>query len=312
MFLVISVILPTHNREAELMRAVRSVYRQTELPNELIIVDDGSYRAVTTQIFANAPTDLKCILLRNETPKGANFARNRGISHATSDWIMFLDDDDQFVAEKVEIIAAKIQHISDHVAVISHGAEIVMPDLNVSYMANTGYSDDLDLKRELLLRNVVGSTSFATVKRTSVISAGLFWCELPALQDNELWLRLALANAGFQYISKPLTIYDQSMSNSSITKSDVNYQKAYQMLDERYHELYNSLCLRDLKRLKLYRLRSRLHRALLNGNVKSAFLTQLKVLSTQPSVKNIIMALLCLVGSQAIYKARSLIGKIQH
>lgn len=307
--LMISVVIPTHNRASGLIRAVRSVYDQTELPDELIIVDDGSKYPVTKDIFFEAPKSLACTLLRNTTPRGANQARNRGINHAKSDWIMFLDDDDQFLPTKVQVINSQIQHSGKNLDVISHGAQIIMPELRLSYIANTGYGCDLDLKCELLLRNVIGSTSFVTIKKSSAISVGLFWQELPALQDNELWLRLAIWGGKFLYIDEALTIYDQSINSKSITKSDVNYHQAYQMISQRYQHNYAHLCQDDQKRLKLYRLKSRVHRALLTGNNKAALITQLKIFRIQPRLSNMIMIFLCFAGRTVVYKARARLGK---
>lgn len=306
---MISVIIVTHNRSVELRRAVRSVLVQTVLPAELIVVDDGSTLAVGEEVFQDAPAEINCTLLRNNIPKGANHARNSGVNIATRDWVMFLDDDDQFTTDKVETVSAEIEERGEMVDVISHGATIVMPEFNLTYLANTGYNKEINLSRELLLRNVVGSTSFVTVRRSMLYSVGLFWEDLPALQDNELWLRLALSSARFSFIDKPLTIYEQSINAKSITKSDAKYRKAYQMIEERHQNNYHDLDHKELKRLHLYRCRSRVHRALLTRNYKVALFSQLKVVVAQPSLSNIIMIFLCLAGSKVVYKVRSFIGK---
>ena len=308
--MLISVVIPTHNRPNELRRAVKSIYLQTVLPEELIIVDDGSTLAVCEDIFVGSPMEINCVLLRNETPQGGNHARNLGIKHAASEWIMFLDDDDQFTTNKVELVSAEIKAAGEKIDVISHSATIDMPELGLSYMANTGYNEKTDLRRELLLRNIVGSTSFVTVKKISIVSAGLFWEKLQALQDNELWLRLALSGARFSYIDKPLTIYEQSINSKSITKSDVKYRESYKMLEDRYEQNFNDLSKKEKDRLRFYRLRSRLHRALLTKNYIVAVQSQLKIAALHPSIKNLLLVFLCLAGSRTVYKARSIIGKI--
>jgi glycosyltransferase involved in cell wall biosynthesis len=289
-----------------LRRAVKSIFLQTVFPAELIVVDDGSDIEVSKDVFHDAPAEINCTLLRNNIPKGANHARNSGVNIATCDWVMFLDDDDQFATDKVESVSAEIETRGEMLDVISHGATIVMPEFNLTYVANIGYDKEINLSRELLLRNVVGSTSFVTVKRSMLCSVGLFWEDLPALQDNELWLRLALSGARFSFIDKPLTIYEQSINTKSITKSDSQYRKAYQMLEQRYQSNYHNLNHKEIKRLHLYRCRSRVHRALLTRNYKVALFSQLKVVAAQPSLSNIIMIFLCLAGSKVVYKVRSL------
>ncbi len=75
----ISVIIPTCNRPELLKKAIASVERQTYRNVELIVIDDG------------------------ETRLGGGAARNKGIRQATGDYIAFLDDDDQWMPDKLEV-----------------------------------------------------------------------------------------------------------------------------------------------------------------------------------------------------------------
>ena len=80
---MIAVVIPTHNRVSELRKALKSVFQQKLLPEHIIVVDDGSVPAVPVDVFADAPTSIKLTLLRNELPKGGNFARNLGANAST-------------------------------------------------------------------------------------------------------------------------------------------------------------------------------------------------------------------------------------
>lgn len=91
---VFSVVLPTHNRAKLLQRAVNSVLNQQFGDFELIIVDDGS--SDETESYLASLTDPRIRILRHETPRGASAARNTGIQAAASEWITFLDDDDEY------------------------------------------------------------------------------------------------------------------------------------------------------------------------------------------------------------------------
>lgn len=128
----VTVVIPTHNRSDGLDAAVKSVFNQTLLPKELIVVDDGSIPPVSEEVFYGCPSGLSTKLLRSESPKGANNARNRGIKEATGEWIAFLDDDDAFFIQKIEVVNNSIQN-HPQADLFYHPAEINLIRENISY-----------------------------------------------------------------------------------------------------------------------------------------------------------------------------------
>jgi glycosyltransferase involved in cell wall biosynthesis len=92
-----TVIIPTFNRPIELRRAVLSVLSQTFTDFEILIVNNGDI-AVT-----NDHKDERIKLL-TETRKGANYARNTGIDSAKGNYICFLDDDDEYLPNHLQVI----------------------------------------------------------------------------------------------------------------------------------------------------------------------------------------------------------------
>ncbi len=89
--LTVGVIIPTRNR-AELLRgALEALSRQTRVPDEVIVVDNGSTDH-TRQVAGQFSGRLPLRYLFEPTP-GAGQARNAGIRHATSDVLAFTDDD---------------------------------------------------------------------------------------------------------------------------------------------------------------------------------------------------------------------------
>jgi glycosyltransferase involved in cell wall biosynthesis len=89
-----SVIIPTHNRVNTIARALSSVLAQTLDDYEVIIVDDGSNDG-TAELLAGF-TAPRCRVIRNEINVGVSAARNRGAAAAQGEFIVFLDDDDEF------------------------------------------------------------------------------------------------------------------------------------------------------------------------------------------------------------------------
>jgi len=97
---MVSAIIPTHGRPALLACAVRSALRQTWPRMEVIVVVDGPDAATAQQLEALADHRLRTVYLPASC--GGAAARNAGVRAARGDWIAFLDDDDEWHAEKIE------------------------------------------------------------------------------------------------------------------------------------------------------------------------------------------------------------------
>jgi glycosyltransferase involved in cell wall biosynthesis len=93
----ISVVIPAHNAERYLAQALASVYAQTLLPHEVIVVDDGSTDQ-TSLIAAHF-----AVRLESQPHSGAAQARNRGIAAASGEFVALLDADDLWLPEKLAI-----------------------------------------------------------------------------------------------------------------------------------------------------------------------------------------------------------------
>jgi glycosyltransferase involved in cell wall biosynthesis len=96
-----SVVIPTHNRAADLAEAVRSVWDQTYPAHEIIVVDDGSTDD-TPQVVESLINGGVPLRYLRQTNQGAAAARNRGIRAAAGDWIALLDSDDTWLPRKLE------------------------------------------------------------------------------------------------------------------------------------------------------------------------------------------------------------------
>jgi GT2 family glycosyltransferase len=215
----ISVLIITHNRHAELRRAIASVAQQTLLPVELIVVDDGSTRPVSSEGLA-LPDALPLRLIRNAAPAGPARARNIGIAAAAGAWIAFLDDDDEFKPHKIETVARALGRVDEAADVLYHPAEIVMVNEGVRYTSRPRAADGADgMYRALLVRNIVGGTPMVVARRLNLLAHGGFDESLAALEDYELWLRLARHGARFRLLRQALTRCHTTTAKASVTKS---------------------------------------------------------------------------------------------
>jgi len=97
------VVIPLYNKAPHIGRAIRSVLCQTVTDFEVIVVDDGSTDDGAALVSALQSSDSRLKLVRQEN-QGVSAARNRGIAEASSDFIAFLDADDEWGSDHLETL----------------------------------------------------------------------------------------------------------------------------------------------------------------------------------------------------------------
>ncbi len=104
----VSVIIPAYNAETYLEECLNSVLNQTHKDIELVVVNDGSVDGTKNILdeYASIYSNIQVIHTENG---GVSRARNIGLSHATGDYIMFLDSDDLLVANAIEILLGDLK-----------------------------------------------------------------------------------------------------------------------------------------------------------------------------------------------------------
>lgn len=103
----ISVIIPVYNVEQYITECLESLINQTFSNIEIICVDDGSTDKSADYILEYAKRDSRVILLQQEN-LGPSKARNVGIEHSKSPYIMFCDPDDYYVPHAIELLYTKM------------------------------------------------------------------------------------------------------------------------------------------------------------------------------------------------------------
>lgn len=112
----VSVIVPVYNGEAFLAEAIQSVIRQNYSPLEIILIDDGSTDG-TAEIARYFRDRVKYI---HQSNAGPPFARNRGLGMARGDVICFIDADDIWSENKLQIQLACLESDPSVEVVIGH------------------------------------------------------------------------------------------------------------------------------------------------------------------------------------------------
>ena len=104
---LVSVVVATYKREAELKNALESLAKQTYPNMEIVLVDDNgndewnSKVSETVEVFRNRYPMIKLEYIANNSNQGSSKTRNIGIHSANGDYITFLDDDDIYLPDKI-------------------------------------------------------------------------------------------------------------------------------------------------------------------------------------------------------------------
>ncbi|NQV41518.1 MAG: glycosyltransferase [Candidatus Marinimicrobia bacterium] len=181
----ISVIIPSYNRASTLERAIQSVLDQTFPAMEIIVVDDASTDG-TSEILKKYSNRIE--IITNESNMGVSFSRNAGIQVAQSDWIAFLDSDDQWVAAKLE--HQKGFHEAHPTVLISQCDEIwIRNGVRVNPMSKHKKKGGWIFESCIPL--CIVSPSAVIIHRRVFEHIGLFDVNFLACEDYDLWLRIA-------------------------------------------------------------------------------------------------------------------------
>lgn len=180
---MISVILPTYNRENSLLRSVQSVLEQSYADIELLIVDDGSNDG-TAEIVGEIK-DARVRYLPQYENRGACSARNAGIRAAKGEYIAFQDSDDVWHREK---LAAQMHFLQKNDADAVFCA-FIRHDGSQAACLPEGLPDGERVTYEAMLEHNFISTQ-TLMGKSECFRAEQFDEAYPRLQDWELGLRL--------------------------------------------------------------------------------------------------------------------------
>lgn len=239
----ISVVIPAYKAEKTIERALKSVLKQKEV-DEIIVVEDGGQDETLALCQALAKEYPKIKVLQHEggANLGPSATRNKGIAAAKNDWIAFLDADDYYLnnrfAETIKTIEAKekVDGVYEAIAVAQNNKEGKLTTLNRT-----------DIKCEDLFYEItpIGNAGrFCadgfTVKKTILEEAGMFEEDMRIGEDVLLWLKCAIVASLYPgNIHQAVTHYTRE--EDSITSNiEVKYYliEVYQKLLAWTHPLF--------------------------------------------------------------------------
>ncbi len=206
--ILISVVIPTYSRNDTLKRAIDSVLCQTYSNFEIIVVDDNpadsEWRKSTAGIMSEY-TDKRVRYIQNEKNMGGGLTRNEGIKASRGRYVAFLDDDDEYMPERLEKqLKVFTDSKNDKLALVYCYAKFI------NKQGKSTYSDRRDFNGncifEAMAENCIAATSQWMVDREKLVEVGAF-PDVPCKQDSQTILRLLKAGYEVKVLPEELSLY---------------------------------------------------------------------------------------------------------
>jgi glycosyltransferase involved in cell wall biosynthesis len=248
--LPIAVLIPAYRSETFLGEALDSVLAQTQLPSEILVIDDGSPGEGTREICEARGSAVRYLRKENGGPASA---RNLGVAESSAEWLAFLDADDLWQPNKLERQWAALQAKPEILLICTEAR--LLGGSREGVLRRGGEKPALDICSLLTANPVV--TSSVLLHRSAFEKAAGF-CEdgsLIAVEDYDLWLRIA-EQGPLLWLPEPLLeyrVHEASLSGA-----------------ERFHEGVGLVLDRACQRLPAearYRSAIRRHRATLDRDL---------------------------------------------
>lgn len=208
----VSVAIPSYNHARFISRTLDSVFKQTHLPSEVLIIDDGSKDdsvAVIRQGVLNAPVPVTVSAREN---RGLCRTLNEALVRTNSKYFAYIGSDDLWAPERLQLGVEALERSPEAVAAYSHCYFIDSDDQLIG--ATAAHSEFIDgelLPRLLEFRSVPPSPT--VLYRRSALESVRF-NEASRLEDFELYLRLS-AIGQFRFIPKHLGYWRIHAGNTS-------------------------------------------------------------------------------------------------
>jgi len=203
---LVSIVIPTYNHAHFLKRALSSIVEQTYTNWEVIVVDNHSTDNTEEIVESFINLKIKYFKINNNGVIAAS--RNKGLKEANGEWVAFLDSDDWWTADKLDLC---VNAISDKIDFIYHDLKVIGQKPSViNYIRSnkTRQVNKAPLLDMLINGNPISNSSAFVRKKLIDDVGGLNEdAEMIGAEDFNLWLKIAFNTNKFLYIPKFLGYY---------------------------------------------------------------------------------------------------------
>jgi len=214
MYADVGVVIPSFNRPIETKRAVESVLRQTILPRQIVVVDDGS-ETKNAGILVELLQDSEVEVFFIPASRHPGIARNRGIAKLSTKWIAFLDSDDEWMPSKLETQINELESSKSLASCTNAYVNFVKSEkLYLPKIKTSRLNTKMLMKKNQIINSSV------VVDRLLLKSVGNVASSYSTrgAEDFATWLRVSTLS-DWLYLPEPLVIYSDN-SLDSLRRSD--------------------------------------------------------------------------------------------
>jgi glycosyltransferase involved in cell wall biosynthesis len=228
-----TVVIPIFNKADVLDRAVKSVLAQTFKDYEIILVDDGSLDE--TETVCKKYINHNNVTYIHQVNQGTSVARNQGIMNSNAELITFLDPDDEWYANHLEVLNSIYEDCGRIESLYSTAYRIQLFDGSVVDVKektyNTLFADEKERMWKLFANPfIIGNdfrypyihTNSIMVPKSVFDVCGYFTVGCKRSQDTDMWYRIGLQYP-FILINEVTTLYHREDSTET-KKQKMNYQ----------------------------------------------------------------------------------------
>ncbi len=218
---LVSIILPYYKKRKFIQKTINSILAQTYKNFEIIIIYDDENLTDFLLLESIKKADSRIFLLKNNKNIGAGLSRNVGINHSKGKFIAFIDGDDLWDKNKLEL---QIDYMKNKNYQITHTAyHIIDEDDKVTGLRK---SKNLDYNNLINSCDVGLST---VILNKELLNIDISFPNFKTKEDYFLWLKLSKENYIFNYIDEPLSNWRKTKNSlsSSITQKIADSFRVY-------------------------------------------------------------------------------------
>lgn len=228
-----AAILCTYNSEETALAALNGILNQSIKPDEIIIIDDCS-QDETTELIENAIKSLPQVnFVKSELNLGQSASRNKAAQIASSEILVFFDDDDISKPERAQAHILMYQNSAD-ISFVSSSKKYAngysVDCINQNLMLKDLSAKDWVLKlttgqAKSALKNLWVPCSTCAVNRTYFLALGGFDTSLRRLEDAEFFVRVAIAKGSASWSKEILVIRNATFAVDKGGLIDTQFEK---------------------------------------------------------------------------------------
>ena len=255
--MLVSAIITTCKREPELVeRALRSVINQKYNKIEIVVVDDSPDDYPLRNLVKDKVLSYKSIVsnlkyVMHQKNLGACAARNTGVAESNGEILGFLDDDDEWTPNKVEVMIGRFQ---DQEVGLVYGNNILINDDTGEEKVVIRNEITGKIYDKLILENFIGSTSFPLIRRESLVAVGGFDVNMQSAQDVDLYLRIS-RKYSIDYVNAIIARYHINRGkriSSDVEKKIAGLERLNKKNQEYINANKNAFWIRNMKLIPYY------------------------------------------------------------